>query len=108
MGMRDKGSERGIEPIASVLSDLIALRGLARYRSQEQLEEAWRTAAGEMIARYTRVGGLKRGVLEILVSHSALMQELANFRKQELLEKLRSSAETEEIKDLKFRPDESD
>ena len=98
-------SRPGIQPIGDILSELIARRGLARLREQEQLENAWREVAGEPIASHSRVGSVRRGVLEVYVANSVLLQELTSFRKQELLEKLQLSLESETIQDLRFRMD---
>jgi predicted nucleic acid-binding Zn ribbon protein len=93
------------QAIASILSELISRRGLGRLRGQEHLEEAWRKAIGEPGARYTQVGGLRRGVLEILVANSILLQELAGFQKQSLLKRLREALQSEYVRELKFRLD---
>jgi predicted nucleic acid-binding Zn ribbon protein len=91
--------------IAGILTELIARRGLARLRGQENLDEAWKQAIGEPGARYTRVGALRRGVLEVLVANSVLLQELAGFQKQTLLKKLRETMQAETVRDLRFRLD---
>jgi predicted nucleic acid-binding Zn ribbon protein len=93
------------QAIASILSELISRSGLARVRTQEHLEDAWREAIGEPGARYTRVGALRRGVLEILVANSVLLQELAGFQKQHLLDRIREILQSERIFDLRFRLD---
>ena len=97
---------RGVQPIGVVLSELIARRGLARLRGLEHLQDAWCQAAGQPAAKYTRVGALRRGVLEVLVANSVLLQELAGFQKQRLLANLRSILDAQEIRDIRFRLDE--
>ena len=67
--------------VADVLAQIMARQGIARVRGAEALEAAWKEASGELTARYTRVGSIRRGMLEILVAHSTLVQELG-FRKQ--------------------------
>ena len=101
-----KRSRRGPEPIGSILSELIARRGFARLREQEHLEQVWREAAGKLTANYSRVGSVRQGVLEILVAHSILLQELSSFRKHELLDKVGQLLGTERIRDIRFRLDE--
>ena len=59
----------------------MARRGSARVQSSEALEAAWRDAAGPLMAKYTRVGQIRRGTLEVLVANSTLLQELG-FQKQ--------------------------
>jgi len=93
---------RGPEPISSILAELMARRGFARVRSGAALAEAWREAAGELAAQYTRAGQIRRGKLEVTVTHSALVQELT-FQKNDLLKKLARLLPDEKISDLRFR-----
>jgi predicted nucleic acid-binding Zn ribbon protein len=93
------------QAIAGILSEVVSRRGLARVRSQGHLEEAWSEAIGEPGARYTHVGALRRGVLEILVANSVLLQELAGFQKQHLLVRIREVLQSNAVRDLRFRLD---
>ena len=92
--------------IAEILGELVARRGFARVRGQQHLEDGWRTAIGEPGAKYTRVGAVRRGTLEVLVANSVLLQELAGFQKQSLLKRLREALGSDEVRDLRFRLDE--
>lgn len=60
-------------------------------------------AVGEPACRQTRVGGVRHGVLSITVAHSALLEELAAFRKHDLLAALRRDAPGAGIHDIRFR-----
>jgi predicted nucleic acid-binding Zn ribbon protein len=80
----------------------MARRGYARERSAAGFDEAWRSAAGEIIARSTRVGLVRRGALEVLVANSALMQELT-FQKSALLDKLKRLLPDEKLTGLRFK-----
>ena len=93
---------RGPEPIANVLSELMARRGYARVQSAERYEAAWREAAGPLAAKYTAVGSLRRGTLEVIVANSTLMQELT-FQKPTLMETLSRTLPDEGIEKLRFR-----
>ena len=84
----------------------MARRGFARIRGQQHVEDAWRAAIGEPGARYSRVGPLRSGVLEVLVANSVLLQELVGYQKQNLLQKLQDSLGQREIRDIRFRLDE--
>ena len=90
------------QKIADVLAEVMARRGIARIDSSAQLEQAWRTAAGELAAKYTRVGAVKRGVLEVIVGHSALVQEIT-FQKVAILDHLARLAPDQRIGDLRLR-----
>ena len=88
--------------IADVLAELMARKGFARVQSAQAYEAAWSEAAGEMMAEYTRVGSVRRGVLEVIVGNSTLLQELV-FQKQTLVVTLNEQLPDEGIRDLRFR-----
>src|SRR5687768_6674615 len=101
---RGDGREpRGPELVGEVLGRLFAARGWGRRQGQLHLERAWEEAAGPETAKHTRVAGLRRGTLEVLVANAVLMQELAHFRKRKLLEGLRAALPGTAITDLRFR-----
>jgi predicted nucleic acid-binding Zn ribbon protein len=102
MTMKRSWQARGPQAIGNVLSELMARQGYARVQSTEALERAWRDAAGPLLAKYTRVGKVCRGTLEVVVAHSTLIQELG-FQKQSLLALLARLLPDAEIKNLRFR-----
>jgi len=89
--------------LSQALSELVALKGLARVGSDGALREAWESAAGPEISGKTRVLGIKRGVLEVAVANSALLSELTSFHKGSLLKALQSQSPDLAVHDLKFR-----
>jgi predicted nucleic acid-binding Zn ribbon protein len=88
--------------IGDVLAQLITARGYGRVQANEDFTTAWQAAVGETIARYTRPGRLRRGVLEVTVSNSMMVQELT-FQKQQLIAKLQCEFPDARIRDLRFR-----
>jgi len=80
--MPKRQPERGPEKLGDVLGRLFTLRGWGRRQGRLHLEQAWSEAAGEEIAKQTRVAGLRRGVLEVEVGSAVLMQELAHYHKR--------------------------
>jgi predicted nucleic acid-binding Zn ribbon protein len=95
--------DRGPEPLREILSRLFTARGWGRRQERLRLEEAWAEAIGPDGARHTRVGAIRRGVLEVTVDSAALMQELASFQKRRLLEELRRRLPRTPLTDLRFR-----
>ena len=93
---------RGPQPIADILSDLLARRGYARVQANEAQQAAWSQVVPLAWRQFTRVGGLKRGVLEVFVSNSAMIQELT-YQKATLLQNLAIQLPQEKLKDLRFR-----
>lgn len=90
------------QAIGDVLGELISRRGYARVEAGEAFATAWHDAVGAAMQRFTRVGGLKRGTLEVQVANSAMLQELT-FQKTALLTKLRAALPQEKIKELRFK-----
>ncbi len=91
------------EKLGEILSRLFAARGWGRRHERIQLEEAWSEVIGERDTLHTRVSALRRGVLEIMVDSSVLLQELAHFQKRRLLEGMRRRLPAMTINDLRFR-----
>jgi hypothetical protein len=91
---------RRAKPIGEVLSRLMARRGYAQVQQMTELQTAVGQAVGKSLEKHCRPGNLSRGVLEIYVRNSSVLQELT-FQKKQVLGKL---AQIEEkIRDLKFR-----
>jgi predicted nucleic acid-binding Zn ribbon protein len=96
-------SRRGPKPLSEILGELFTVRGYGRLRARQELEDAWNAAVGEPCCRQTRLGEVRRGVLNVTVAHSTLLEELAAFRKPALLAALRSGAPATTIHDIRFR-----
>jgi predicted nucleic acid-binding Zn ribbon protein len=94
--------QRGPKAIGDVLSELMSRRGFGRVQSAASYDAAWREAAGPLTAKYSRPGVLRRGTLEVIVAHSALVQELG-FQKQALLKNLANLLPDQGITSLRFR-----
>jgi hypothetical protein len=92
----------GPERIADILAQLMARRGFARVLGADAYQSAWNEAAGALGAKYSRVGQLKRGTLEVVVTNSALIQEFG-FQKAAILTTLNRLLPDHNIKDLRFR-----
>src|SRR6516164_8957187 len=96
-------NRRGPRALSDILGELFTVRGYGRLRALGALEEAWNLAVGEPHCRQTQVGELRRGVLSVTVTHSALLEELAAFRKPQLLQALRAGAPAMGIREIRFR-----
>jgi predicted nucleic acid-binding Zn ribbon protein len=107
MQPRDPASQgathTGPELLGEVLSRLFTARGWGRKQDRLRLEESWAESAGSDIAKHTRVGALKRGVLEVLVDNAVMLQELASFHKRRLLEQMRRRLGATTVRELRFR-----
>lgn len=94
---------RGPKPLGDVLNDLFAARGYSRLQAVGELEAAWCRAVGEVGARQTRLGVVRRGVLSVTVAHPTLLEELSSFQKPGLLAALRREVPGTPILDIRFR-----
>lgn len=94
---------KGPEPLSEVLSRLFAARGWGRQQDRLRLERAWEAAVGAEYAHITRVSGFRRNVLEVEVKGAVPMQELSQFHKKKVLERLRKALTGVTIADLRFR-----
>jgi predicted nucleic acid-binding Zn ribbon protein len=94
---------KGPELLGEVLSRLFTANGWGRKQDRLRLERAWAEAVGPEFAPQTRVGALKRGVLEVDVGNAVLLQELAHYHKRHVLERLRERLPGTKLTDLRFR-----
>jgi hypothetical protein len=88
--------------IGDVVAQLITQRGYGRVGTDEQLVAAWERAAGETLAKFSRPGKLKRGLLEVWVANSTMMQELG-FEKGRILAAIQRELPEAKIRDLRFK-----
>ena len=94
---------KGPEPLSEILSRLFAARGWGRQQDRLRLERAWEAAVGPEYVHITRVAGFRRNVLEVEVKGAVPMQELSQFHKKKVLERLRKALTGVTIADLRFR-----
>ena len=71
-GQRTTDGPKGPEPIGEVLARLFTARGWGRRQDRLHLERAWAEAAGPEYAAQTRVAGLRRNVLEVVVGNAVI------------------------------------
>jgi hypothetical protein len=96
-------NHRGPRVLSEILGELFAARGYGRLRAASELEEVWNLAVGEPHCHQTRLGDVRRGVLNVTVTHPTLLEELNAFHKPALLQALRVSALGASIRDIRFR-----
>lgn len=84
-----------------VVARIMQRRGYAQVESARLLEEAWQATVGDLTSS-TRVGAIRRGTLEILVTSSLMMQELT-FQKQNILRGMQRAYPEGKINKIRFR-----
>jgi len=90
------------EPLGEILQRWLARSGLLRLSDRDRVWEAWQRRLGADAA-HTALLSLKRNVATFSVDSSALLSELNNFRKVELLEALQREVRTYFVRDIRFR-----
>jgi predicted nucleic acid-binding Zn ribbon protein len=88
--------------LADVMARIIAKRGIGKQQSNQQLQAAWRAAAGPAIGPHSQAVAVRRGKLEVLVANSLLMQEIG-FARGRILSELQQQLPEAKINDLKLR-----
>lgn len=86
-----------------VIAQLVARRGYLQQQTASDLSEAWEREATRLgAAGKSRVGRISRGVLEVFVVNSALLQVLT-FHKPSLVKAMKAAAGGSAIKDLRLK-----
>ena len=88
--------------MGSVIAGLMSRRGYAQVEESSEGEAGWQEVVGPQLGPQTRSANVRRGVMEVIVASSAVMQELT-FRKTALLKQLAQRLPSHKIKDLRFR-----
>ncbi len=97
---------RGPQRVGRVMSRLMARTGYGQEQASEALATAWSKAVPEQLAGHARPGLIRRGVLEVFVTHSAIVQEF-NFHKAAVIHSLQTTLPTAGITDIRCRLSET-
>jgi len=92
----------GPRAIGGLVSRLLARTGYDQTAAIDALSAAWEQVAPPAFRGASQAGQVRRGVLDVLVSHSALVQEMG-FHKRELLARLAAIVPAEGITDIRCR-----
>ncbi len=87
---------------AEILSHLMARKGYVQTETANELQTTWAEIVGPKWKTKTKVGTVRRGVLEIMVSSSAVNQHLG-FNKKKYLSELQKRLPKNNFKDIRFR-----
>lgn len=90
------------QPVAAILHEWIASRGLVARLAQHQALALWPKVVGAETAAHSRAVGWREDTLVLVVDHSVWAQELS-LRRQDLIERMNRAAGQRIVKDLLFR-----
>ena len=92
----------GPELLGSILPGLLRARGISSRSPVGKITELWVEMVGEEVGKHTLVRGCRGGVLGVEVDSAPWMQELASFRRDEILERLQERLPDVQVHDIKF------
>jgi len=95
-------SSSGPRTIKTLLTRLMARTGYDCEQATSGLLAAWQEAAPEALRGNSRPGTIRRGVLDVFVTHSAHVQEMG-FHKSQVLVRLNKLLPEREIHDIRCR-----
>ena len=98
--------KREPEEISSILSRWMAKNRAHRRAGQKPIHLLWKEAAGPELAQGTRATRLAGGVLTVEVSSAPLLNELATYRRKEILERVRALEELRGVQEIRFKAGE--
>lgn len=86
--------------IASIIDRLMLEKGYSAEQSRDLIEEKWRLAVGSLLSSQSKIGQIKRGVLQIFAANEIVRSEL-EFEKGKALKLLQSELPTMRITGIK-------
>jgi hypothetical protein len=78
--------------------------GIPEQSSHEQMAAQWESLVGPFLAAQSRPTALRRGVLEVSVTQSAVRYELERQWKRKVLARLQETFGRDRVKDVRFIP----
>ena len=93
---------RRAKHVRDIVSDLMARKGYAQQKTASASQEAWYAIVDDHYAKHTLPGKIRRGVFDVQVRNSTVMQELA-FDKSRLIQQLQKELPDHNISDVRFR-----
>jgi hypothetical protein len=93
----------GPKRIGDLLGLIMAKYGYAQSAGRGELEKAWEEIVERRIRERTRLGPIRRGILEVAVDSGSLLADLEGFHKHEILLQLQQKMGSAAIKGIKFR-----
>ena len=104
MAINHRRPKAETEPLAigRVMARLMARTGYGREQGTSAVASVWQTVAPDALKKASQPGLVRRGVLEVFVSHSAHVQELG-FHKRAIVKQLQELLPDAGITDIRCR-----
>ena len=88
--------------MGSLVSQLMSRKGYGQRTINESLQDSVRAAVGDAFASSVEVGNVRRGVLQVYVTDSVMLQELG-FQKTSILKRIHQDHPQADVTDIRFR-----
>lgn len=90
--------------VGDLVQRVLRRAGLPEQTSHEQMAARWESLVGPFLAAQSRPTALRRGVLEVSVTQSAVRYELERQWKRKVLARLQESFGCDRVRDVRFIP----
>lgn len=90
--------------VGDLVQRVLRRAGLPEQSSHEQMAAQWESLVGPFLAGQSRPTALRRGVLEVSVTQSAVRYELERQWKRKVLARLQETFGRDRVKDVRFIP----
>jgi predicted nucleic acid-binding Zn ribbon protein len=98
----DFATDHRTRTVGDIVRQVMARRSLGKLTERQRILDVWQRLLGPD-ASHTRLEGMRNQVVVFTVDSSALLSELANFRKQEILEAFHREIRNFFVRDIKLR-----
>ena len=88
--------------LKNALTRLIRRRGLANRSAAETLNAEWNRIVGQKIGQRSTARRIKAGVLEVVVTNSAAMEELRGYLHESVLQQMQASLPESSIRSIRY------
>ena len=88
--------------LKNALKRLIRGKGLVNRSATDALNAEWHRVVGPEIGRRSRVRRIRSGILEVVVTNSAALEELRSYLHESVLEQMQSSLPESQIQSIRY------
>lgn len=88
--------------LKNALSSLIRRKGLVNRSAAETLDAEWKRIVGPELARRSTARRIRGGVLEVVVTNSAALEELRSFQNETALSQMQTSQPDAGIRSIRY------
>ena len=88
--------------LKNALTRLIRRKGLVNRSAAEALNAEWTRIVGPEIGRRSTARRIREGVVEVVVTNSAALEELRGFLHETVLERLKASLPESGIRSIRY------